>query len=120
MIKRPSIAVASGRGVAERWRRQYYESGGGKWQSTVTGSGEDIYNRLCALGPNPDIDKVAETIGNKGWAHLTCSGCGEYVATAVSFGSNYDDRELLLCSPCVKDAAQLVDRLRPDQQVKDG
>lgn len=108
MIKRVSIAVASGRGVAERWRRQYYERHGGKWQSTVRGSSEQICNQLCALGPNPDIDKVAEIIGNKGWAHLSCSGCGDHVAAAVSFGPDYEDRPILLCAPCVKDAAQAI------------
>ena len=107
MIKRISISVANARGVADRWRASYYDKNG-KWGNTVSGSAEKVYDKLCALGHNPDIEKVAEIIGNKSWSHLTCIGCGEYVVKAVSFGEDYDSRAVLLCEPCVNDAAQAM------------
>lgn len=108
MKNRVSISVASARGVADRWREQYYERDGRKWSSTVSGPAEKVYDQLCALGQNPDIDIVAKIIGNESWSHLLCSGCNERVKAAVSFGSNYSDNELLLCAPCVEDAARAL------------
>ena len=108
MIKRISISVASARGVADRWRASYYDKRG-QWGNTVSGSSEIVYDKLCALGPNPDIAKVAEIIGNKSWSYLTCSGCGEYVVTAVSFGHDYENCEVLLCEQCIKDATTALE-----------
>jgi hypothetical protein len=101
MVKRVRVAVASGRGVAERWRSQYQRDG--KWTRTVTGDSEVIYNKLCDLGPNPNIDAIADLIGNKGWVHLTCSACSEYVTRAADFGCDYSDNQLLLCQACLTD-----------------
>lgn len=101
MIKRVTVAVASGRGVAERWRSQYQRDG--KWTRTVSGDSEVTYNKLCDLGPNPDIDAVAEAIGNKSWGHLSCSGCSDHVVRAASFGCDYNERDILLCEPCLRD-----------------
>lgn len=97
------ISVASGRGVAERWRSQYLHPKEG-WGTTALGNSKDIYERLCALGPSPDPDAVAEIIGNKGWAHLQCTACGEYVRRAVDLTPPYKDEALLLCEPCVGQA----------------
>jgi hypothetical protein len=108
MVRRVSISVASGRDVAERWRYQYYERKGREWSSTVNGPAKNKYDALCALGPNPDIDKVAEIIGNKSWTHLTCNACNDYVVRAVSFGADYSDREILLCSDCIGQAAMVL------------
>jgi hypothetical protein len=108
MVRRVSISVASGRGVAERWRSQYYERQADKWPNTVNGPSEDVYNKLCALGPNPDIEKVVEIVDGHSWTHLMCSGCNDYVVKAVSFGTDYSDRELLLCAVCVEDAARAL------------
>ncbi len=106
MIKRISIAVASARGVAERWRKQYQKEPGGNWTRTVSGDSEQVYNKLCELGHNPDVAKVAEIIGNEGWSHLQCCGCSAYITRAASFGADYNDNELLLCKECVTDASR--------------
>ena len=45
MVKRVSVSVASGRGVAERWRTQYQRDG--KWTRTAKGDSEQIYNAIC-------------------------------------------------------------------------
>ena len=101
MVKRVSVSVASGRGVAERWRTQYQRDG--KWTTTVSGDSKKVYERLCKLGENPDIDVVAGIIGNKGWAHLSCNGCGDYVVRAANLTREYSDNENLLCEACLKD-----------------
>lgn len=101
MVKRVSVSVASGRGVAERWRTQYQHDG--KWTRTANGRSEQIYNALCDLGDNPDIEAVAKAIGNQSWSYLTCSGCNDSVARAADFGDNYSDREVKLCQACLED-----------------
>lgn len=107
MISRAKVNVASGRGVAERWRSQYQKKDG-HWTSTAMGGSEEIYNTLCALGPNPDIDAVAKVIGNQGWAHISCSGCGTHVARAVSFGRDYSDDEILMCQICLQEGLRAI------------
>ena len=103
MVKRVQIAVASGRGVAERWRSQYFERDG-KWSRTVSGNNaEDVYNKLCDLGQAPDVELVAGVIGNQSWSYLSCSGCGDYVVRAANFGSDYSDATIQLCKTCLED-----------------
>ena len=106
MVKRVSVSVASGRGVAERWRKQYQHDG--KWTQTAKGKSEQIYDELCALGENPDIEAVAKAIGNQSWSYLTCSGCNDYVVRAADFGDDYGDREIRLCQACLQDGLQAL------------
>lgn len=101
MVSRVKISVASARNVADQWRSQYSRKDGG-WDVTVSGSSLDIYEKLCALGHNPDIHAVAEVIGNKSWSHLSCSACGEQVERLVSYAPVYSDNEVALCEPCLK------------------
>lgn len=101
MVSRVRVSVATGRGVAERWRIQYERKD--HWTSTVSGDSKDIYEALCKLGPNPDIAKVAEVIGNKSWSYISCSGCGDQVERAADFGSDYSDTNIQLCIECCRD-----------------
>jgi hypothetical protein len=103
MTARFYIQIASARGVAERWRRQYQH--GAHWTDTVKGSSEDVYNKLCALGEVPDVAAVATAIGNKSWSHLTCAGCDDHVTRAIKIRGEYDDG-VLLCRACVTEAAK--------------
>lgn len=96
-----SIEVATGRGVAERWLSQYGKDG--NWIKTAYGESKDVYDKLCDLGPNPPIDKVAEAIGNKSWSYISCEGCPEYVERAVRIGKEYDDGHVY-CSTCIQEA----------------
>lgn len=89
------IVVANARGVADRWRLQYCRDG--KWTITVSGDSEAVYNKLCSLGHNPPIAKVAEVIGNKSWSYLTCACCSE----SVSVGASFDDN--IICEDCAGD-----------------
>jgi hypothetical protein len=109
MISRVKIHIASGRGVAERWRTQY-QNPDKSWTLTASGGGEKTYNALCALGQNPDIGKVAEVIGNRSWSYLSCSGCGDYVERAADFGSDYSDTQILLCEACLKDGLAAINK----------
>lgn len=98
------IVVASGRGVAERWRRQYQQPAG--WVTrTAGGSPEDTYNALCALGPLPDPDAAAKLIGNQSWTHPTCSSCSRSVLVAAEFG---DSETTKLCADCLREGDAML------------
>lgn len=102
-----SIALPSGRGVAERWRSQYQNKADGKWTSTVSGPSDAIYAKLCALGPAPDPNAVAEIIGNKGWTHPTCKITHDYLDVGVTFSLEYDE-DITLSPDLVFEAARLL------------
>lgn len=97
-----NVQVATGRGVADRYRQQYPAGDttrpGGK-------DPEDTYQRLAALGDNPPIDKVAEIIGNKSWSYITCDGCSLYVERAVAIGE-FDTKAY--CETCMKEAHAIL------------
>jgi hypothetical protein len=98
-----TVRVASGRGAAESWLRQYFRDG--KWLTTplsVKGrTSEQVHEALCALGENPPIDQVAEIIGNKSWSFISCDGCPDYVEKAVCIGE-YEPKAY--CETCIKEA----------------
>lgn len=94
-----SIVIASGVGVAERWRSQYQKEQG--WSNTVSGNSQIVYDKLCALGHNPSIEAVAEIIGNKGWCYIMCDGCTDYVEKAVALGE-YEPKSY--CNVCITEA----------------
>jgi hypothetical protein len=104
------VRFASGRGVAARWHSQYCD--GGKWRMTPTSvkgrSSEQVYNDLCALGENPDIDKVAEIIGNKSWTHISCDGCPDYVERAISIGEH---EPKAYCPTCLREAYAVLQEI---------
>lgn len=97
------INIATGAGAAERWRKTY--QCGGRWMLTAFGDTEAIYTKLCELGSNPAPDDVAAAIGNKGWSHILCDECGDYVLRAMSFGEH---AETNICQTCVKIASVAI------------
>jgi len=101
-----SIEVASARGVAERWRTQY-ERDNGSWLNTASGSSKDVYDKLCALGQNPPIDKVAEAICNQSWSYISCDGCSDYVERAVRLSDTYSEGKRY-CATCIAEAHQIL------------
>jgi len=96
-----SIRVAIAAGVAERWYSQY----GKDWPNTAFGQSKNVYDKLCELGPNPPIDKVAKIIGNKSWSYISCEGCNESVERAVLLGK-YDPKPY--CALCIEEAHQIL------------
>lgn len=102
-----SVNVASGRGVADRWRTIYFTDYGDKWREGALAGGkmaEKIHTELCQLGANPDIAKIAEVIGNKSWSYISCDGCSEHVERAVAIGDgDYSERKSY-CETCLREA----------------
>lgn len=107
MIKRVTIAVASGRGVAERWREAYYQKERG-WLRTTCGDAEEVYNKLCDLGPGPGPDAVSAAIGNKSWTHIGCSGCGAQVVRAACYGTDYSEGDIMMCISCLDEGRRVL------------
>lgn len=101
------IQVATGRGVADRYRSQYPA---GDTTRPVGRNPEEVYQRLVALGDNPPIDKVAEIIGNKSWSYISCAGCPEYVERAVAIGE-YEPKAY--CAICVTEAFMVLSEPEP-------
>lgn len=98
-LKYVTLQVATGRGVAESWRKQYCKDG--VWTKTAYGDSGAVYAKLCDLGPNPPIDKVADAIGNQSWSYIFCEGCGDYVEKAAALGE-YETKAY--CETCLKEA----------------
>jgi hypothetical protein len=105
-----SVIIASARGVAEAWRRQYQRDG--KWADTVKGSSRATYRKLCALGKRPGIAQVAKVIGNKSWSYLTCAGCRAHIVRAVQIGESWDTSAPLFCECCLDEALTAI-RTKP-------
>lgn len=100
------VVHATATGVADRFRSRYEMDG--KWLTTAFGSAEIIYERLCELGPVPDIEDAAKIIGNQSWSYLTCSGCREYITKGVAFQESYDDNKPILCETCLREAVTVL------------
>jgi hypothetical protein len=101
-LKYVRIRTASSIGVAERWRSQYQHPKDG-WTKTVTGNSGAIYDKLCALGPKPSAQEVADVIGNKSWSFVACDGCTEYIERAAEIGE-YEPKAY--CEMCLREALQ--------------
>lgn len=100
------VAVATAKGVADRWQKQYFSAKDG-WSDSVNGKAKDIHGRLCALGPNPEIAVVADIIGNKSWCYLSCSACSEYVERAAVIGY---EQNTYVCTDCAKSIVTVLSK----------
>lgn len=90
------IGVASAARVAERWKVQYFHEATG-WKTIERSRPEEVYNKLCALGPEPTTDAVAEVIGNRSWTDIRCDACNDYVVRAARVN------DVALCRLCLTD-----------------
>lgn len=106
-LNQPSLVKASGAGVAERWKAQYFSERDG-WSGRYDNpdAGKEIYEKLLALGPDPTPEAVAQAIGNKGWSYIWCKCCGEYVTECILFAET--DDTIHICYDCVKAAEHLI------------
>jgi len=75
--------------TAERWEHQY------------RGDRRETYNKLLALGSNPDPDEVDKIIGNKSWTRCGCEVCFTD-ADIVGVASNYV--HIWVCKSCLESA----------------
>lgn len=88
--------------AAERWAAVYQASPG--WRSYRIPSGallEEVYVRLCALGPNPDPDAVDAVTGDPTWTRIGCDDCNAGPAV-VLLGDSY------ICAACLESAVVLA------------
>jgi hypothetical protein len=100
-LKYVKVRIASATGIAERWRQQYHHPKD-SWILTAFGNPKIIYEKLCALGPAPEVEAAANAIGNKSWSYLSCDGCNDYVLRAVEIGE-YEPK--IYCKTCIDEAS---------------
>lgn len=99
------ILIKTTKGVADKWKHQYFTSHGDKWYDTLKHSSLEVYQAI--LSADGDVEAVDAAIGNKGWTHPSCEICGEYVdRVAVISNGDYsrDDQPANCCSKCLRDA----------------
>jgi hypothetical protein len=94
--------------VAEAWKSQYFKGNKG-WAYTITGDADRIYNKLVALGNNPNPDAVDSIIGNNSWTRIECDVCHESNFSLVEFDiPNHDDDKVQICADCIDKAYHLI------------
>jgi len=83
----------------DRWRKVYQVP---KWVGT---NKEDITNKLCALGHEPDPDEVDAIIGNSSWTNLTacdeCKTVGHSILVGLGIDHEYSCHAVVLCHSCL-------------------
>lgn len=103
LIKRSEMAA----NAQHHWLSTYRDCNG-NWKYSP--DKETIYNRLVALGPNPNADDVDNAIGNGSWTWLQCNECGSAVEECVQVGQepDYDSATAQICIKCMKKALKLI------------
>lgn len=95
-----SMQVATGKGVADRWRRQYFKDGAWKDEEK-----ERLYEALCNLGGEPSADDANAIIGHLGWTYIWCDGCGRDVPKVINIGEHEKNS---FCPTCIDEAYHLL------------
>lgn len=93
------------------WKKSYYDSKKKKWGDLISGSAEEVFERLCDLGPSPNPDDVNAVIKNTSWTDCTCSECRKAVETVVQLGEepDYESSTAWICIDCLRSAVALVE-----------
>ena len=96
------------RDAAKIWKKYYHING--EWVSGYGRDNQEIYEKLCKLGINPDPEEVDRIIGNPSWTKVWCNECRNYVEEAVEIGEkpDYDSATATVCMDCLKSAWVLV------------
>lgn len=95
-------------GTAELWERQYRQD----IRNPALAKGLafnpiEVYDKLLALGKNPNPDDVDAAIGNKSWTSIFCAECLNYCEEAVLFACE-SECECVICKDCLQSAVKLV------------
>ena len=94
------IRIPQWRGVAERWKRQYFTDRGDKWYSDA-----HLVTYEAILAAEKDPDKISAAIGNQFWTHTRCVGCDEYCDRLAVIGDqSYVENTAVVCQECLRDA----------------
>lgn len=97
--------------VAEQWRDQFYTSRKNVWYSQER---RDQYDRLVALGPNPQPTQVEAIIQSRAWTMVpTCSECGDPEPPFVIMVGVLEEDQVYLCPGCIREIANLANNQRP-------
>lgn len=91
-----SVSIATGRGVAERWRLHFLMPDSKVRPDAQT---QKIYEALLALGDCPEAEAVDAVVGNKAWTHIFCDGCATYQRETVHFTAGTGDIDI--CRLCL-------------------
>lgn len=97
--------------AAKEWKRLYhYTWRPSRWSRAKTPAGEKpkvTYEKLLALGDDPDPDAVNAITGSKDYTLLTCELCGNDVTEVVAC----DELELepQFCCRCLLKAMMLIE-----------
>lgn len=108
VITRKGLAAIA----AGRWKQNYCY--GSEWGSTIYGCAKETYEKIVALGENPDPDSVDKAIGNNSWTQVPdCDECGEAVYdNIVRLGDepDYESSTVYVCFDCLKEAMELANK----------
>jgi hypothetical protein len=88
--------------AAEKWKDAYYSEEIG-WEYRFF----KVYERLVALGEDPDPDDVDNAIGNNSWTKTACSECDEVegvLRLRIGGEPDYDSNMVYLCAECLEKA----------------
>lgn len=93
--------------VARDWYNTYH---GGRLGWRYGPDKEAIYEKLVALGDDPDPDAVDIAIGNKSWTHCICNECGNSVEYVIQVGQepDYDSATASICYSCIAKIWRMV------------
>jgi hypothetical protein len=71
----------------------------------------DVYQKLTALGDNPNPDDVDMIIGNSSWTTTSCHECESENVDVVQLGYelDYDSPTARICKKCLINALALMD-----------
>lgn len=87
------------KGVAQAWKKQYSNA----WKKDYDNEKIDIYNKLKALGANPDPATIGAIVGNCSWTICVCDECTEESGATAEF--KFGESSIALCLTCVIKAA---------------
>ena len=73
---------------------------------------EMCYNKILALGENPDPNLVDSIMGSTSWTTVKCDGCGDVTDTAVLVATSDEYIEIHLCLDCLKIATEIGETAR--------
>jgi hypothetical protein len=94
------------RGVADRWRKQYFDGRTQSWRQSL-GDSCLTYDRLAALDPeSATAADVNAIVGNKTWSRPECGVCCERAIKVVVIANCDSDAQV--CPACLDLARNLL------------
>src|SRR4051812_29651933 len=89
--------------VAERWKEQYYEKRGQKWEATISGPAEETYQKILKCATSDDVEAMLP-----GWTTHWCGVCKENKGILVRFEEPDYESISDICADCIVAAFLVV------------